>query len=672
MRLTIHHSLSPEGNTDLEALVGTPLHQIVAGFPSEQIWCGNEVLTPSHPAGSWPLLAGAMLSAHPRRASVAPAGRYLATISGPDAGVIIAIDRTTVIGRDPSVGAVPLRAVAHLVETPHVVALLRDDAVDAHHVTVSPTPHGSLRVRDNGTVNGTGIWRRRGERLVWDGSRRTATLRAGDVLAIGRSLLEARQGLPADPAVSDNANTASFASFAGSAAPVARRRLSPHGRIMGHVSGAMRMAGSLLLQTVSERGNLLRITGPPAPVAFLDPTQTRGWLGAIEIGGPYARELARAVILARGRRPPLPHHLDEPWLSWLPPALASDGPIHISGAPPRSDTHGWTVLTAESVRTTGCVDGVTFVAPVVRVNAATADILARSRAACGPEPAPRTIHWADAAALDARPAQSSPHRTVVAGVHADNPTAPWSLTLDPCLPHTLIAGAPGSGKTTLLATILGALALKNTPSELSLVILCAGTPGVLEAYLELPHVTRAASHIGQEEALRVVDSLDMRAPLTVIVVDDLAALGPGGRAVTGRLEALAHHAGQGRMHLVLTTHRPTAVLTPTLRAGMATGIALRTASAADSLEVTGIAAAAGIADDAPGLAYVRTGGRSERVQFALPYADRAPRVMRYGEAPVEPTTLAAAVRIAMLPTNPDREARAGRARIASSIPRTRQ
>lgn len=658
MRLTIHHSLSHDRDVDLEVLHGTPLHEIVAAFPSGQIWCGPEPLAPRHPAGTWPLLSGAVLSAQPRQPTVTPTGGFLAAFSGPDAGVVVPLNRTTVIGSAPTIGAVPRGAQADSAGSPHIVAVLRDDAVDPHHVTIAPLPNGSMRMKDRGSVNGSGIWRRRGDALVWAGSRRTATIRTGDVVAIGRSLLEVRQGLAPQPLT------------------VNREARGARGGILAELSRALQRATPLARALELGKGLMVHRRAVPTSTALPDPTRTGGWSGPLAIDGAHAKELARAVILARGRRPPHPRHLDEPWLSWLPPALSGDGPIRIGAvpapAPAESEAQAWTQLTAGDDGTTSCRNGVTVFAPILRVSADTADALARARAAIVPDPPARSIHWADAASLVARPSEREGCLTVVAGVEADQPLCPWEFTLDPGFPYTLIAGAPGSGKSTLLATLLGALAFAHQPSTLSLVVLCTGAPGVLEPYLNLPHVTHAASLLTPAESLQLVGSLPTSDSPTVIMVDDIDALGPGGRAVTSRLEALAQRAGPGSVHLVIATQRPTAVLTPTLRAGAATGIALRTACGSDSLEVTGIADAAEIPEGNPGMAFVRTSGRIVRVQFALPYSDRAARVRRCDEPLVAPTTLASAVLAGIHPTGSDRAGPPDLARTASSTRQTRQ
>lgn len=644
MRLTLHHSLTGHGDVDLEVTRGTPLAEIVAGLPAGPVWCGAEALGPTHASGRWPLLAGALLSGRPLLASVAPSALHLAAVAGPDAGVIIPVDAVTVIGSAPAPSPAPL------IEAAPRAAVVRDDAIDARHATMLPRSERELRVKDSGSVNGTGVWSVRGGVLSWRGRRRTATVRVGDVVQAGRTLFEVRWEPTPDIAIAEGSEptTSRFRLPAGNARSGILMAIT---RTMHHLAGSHRLAD--------------RAPGHDPPLAreFPDPTRTGGWTGPVTIAGVHAIGLARAVILARGRRPPDPMPFDEPWMSWLPPALMGDGAIRIGADAAAIHDNGWTVLTADEERTTSRIGSVTRTGPVLRVAADTADVLARSLAGSSPDPPPRMIRWADAAALRQRPrpAGDEPPLEVIAGVMVDEPAIPWTLALGPAARHTMIAGTQGSGKTTLLATIAGALAIELPPRELALVILCAGAPGALEPYLDLPHVRAAATHASPREALRLLSSLDTGATFTVIIADDVDALGPDGRAVTARLEDIAALSGSGFMHVALATRRPTAVLTPTLRAATGTAIALRTACASDSIEVTGIDAAAGLPIDARGMAYVRSAGRIARVQVALPLADRLPRV-RAWDAPVsESTTLADAARAAAGATSRDRPARCGQA-----------
>lgn len=634
MRLTIHHSLTrrgdtDHGDTDLEVTRGTTVREIVSEFGASQVWCGGVDLDQEHLAGEWPLVAGAILSAHPRRASIAPASLHLAAIAGPDTGVVIPIHAMTVIGSDTASGAV------------------RDDAMDGEHATVWATPEGTLRVRDHGSVNGTGTWALRRGALAWRGQRRLTTVSVGDVIAMGRTLLEARRGATAEGATSLGAIPRS------ATAEGHDHTVSDHGRVTTAPSESSDGAGwaATALARVRRRVRRTLVADDRARVrdatllsAFPDPTHHGGWSGPIAINGAHRVELARAVILARGRRPPLPMPLDEGWLSWLPPAIPSDGHIRIDPCQTAIDQVGWTFLTADEDHTTSRRGDVVTVGPVVRVLPDTADALARSRAGSFPDGPQRTVHWADAAALRPVPEGGNGTRQIVAGLRLDNPTVPWAISLDRGLPHTVIAGAPGSGKSTLLATVTGALAIELAPHELELVILCARAAGPLEPYLDLPHVRTAASHVRALAAIRILESLGEDAPLTVVVADDIDALGPDGRAVTAALEAIASRGGAGSVHVVMATSRPAAVLTPSLRAATATAIALRTECESDSIEVTGVGDSVGIPVEARGMAIARSGGRLQGVQVALPLADETPRVRRYGEPLPATRSLATAAR----------------------------
>ena len=151
MRITVDHSLTGSGDVDLDVTRGTALSEIVAECASRVVWCGTRRLDPTHPAGTVPLVSGAVLSALPARDRVDPASLHLAAGSGPDAGVIVSIDSPTALG-----SASP-------------AAIVRDAACDAHHATLTPTPRGGLRVRDEGSVNGTGVWVLRAGELRWRG-----------------------------------------------------------------------------------------------------------------------------------------------------------------------------------------------------------------------------------------------------------------------------------------------------------------------------------------------------------------------------------------------------------------------------------------------------------------------------------------------------------------------
>ncbi|NTV39260.1 MAG: hypothetical protein HGA51_04790, partial [Demequinaceae bacterium] len=302
MRLTIHRSLTRHGDVDLEVARGTPLHEVVAAFPAACVWCGDVMLEQEHEAGEWPLVAGAILSAHPRHGAVRPHALHLAAIAGPDAGITIPLESATIIGSAP----------------PSV--MVRDDAVDARHTTVSPANEGALRVKDDGSVNGTAVWSLRGDTLSWRGRRRATTIHVGDVIVIGHTLLEARR----EPVQADA--DAQRADGAPSLAPALRRVVSA---ARAATLTALADARAAITRLPGSWGTT-RPRGAPLLEGCPDPTRAAGWSDPIAVFGPHAVELARAVILARGRRPPHPPPFDETWMSWLPTALPDDGRIRIA------------------------------------------------------------------------------------------------------------------------------------------------------------------------------------------------------------------------------------------------------------------------------------------------------------------------------------------------------
>ena len=589
MRITVDESLSREGAIDLEVRAGTSAGEVLAEFGRADAWCGTTNLNDAHPAGRWPLVAGARLSAHPRPEYGTDVGLHLAAIAGPDAGVIIPIDGSVTIGSGTAFRAI------------------RDAAMDAAHASISASTTSSVRVRDLGTVNGTGTWSLRRGTLVWRGRRRSATVRIGDVIAAGLTLFELRMGCQAP---------------------------AGHAATGGGVDRASTPLGQRLADTLAVLGARLVRRETLDVVAALDATTPHGWSGDVTIQGDHAPDIARAVILSRGRRPPHPQTLVEPWLEWLPPAVQGDGAVRIGA---RAAPLGFSRIGEPAAITlTGASDhirvdagGHIAVAPLTRVRADTADALARAQAGRLADARAHEIRWADAAALDHDGAYPHAANGVLAGAWNGSPWTRWEVRLDADLPHALVAGMPGSGKTTCLATLASSLAATMTPDELDLVIVCPGSPGPLGACLDMPHVRVAAIDASADEAIRVLSSASVGPRLTVVIADDLHAYGAGGRAVADACERLTKEAN---MRLILATTRPAAVLSPRLRAAMTTTVALRAASDADSEDVVGIADAASIPPERPGVALVRTRGQVRHALVALPIADPLPAVLRHGHA----------------------------------------
>jgi S-DNA-T family DNA segregation ATPase FtsK/SpoIIIE len=219
----------------------------------------------------------------------------------------------------------------------------------------------------------------------------------------------------------------------------------------------------------------------------------------------------------------------------------------------------------------------------------------------------------------------------VLGVAASGPLA---IDLARDGPHALVAGTTGSGKSELLRCLLGALAARHAPDEVTFVLIdykggatfaeCAGLPHTVGVVTDLDPLLAARalqaldSELDRRErlfaAVGCADVVGYRRragealPRLVIVVDEFAELaGELGDFVTG-LITIARRGRSLGVHLVLATQRPGGVVSPEIRANTAIRIALRMSDPDESLDVIDSAAAARISRHTPGRAYVRIGG----------------------------------------------------------------
>lgn len=591
VRLTIDRSLTDTHDVDLEAAIGTSLAEVVDGVTSKRAWCGSTLLDPSHQVGTYPLVHGARLRDGPGPHTAALPGWHLAAIAGPDAGALIGVDAPVTVGSAQGPCGI------------------RDDAMDAAHLRVAPTRGGAIACRDLASTNGTGWWRRDGERWWWWGFRRRFTAHEGDILSVGNTALQVRRGDgPPGPGL-------------------ARPAL-----VVGRVRAA------------------LPWTPTPAWDGLPDPTTVAAWTGPVTIAGPHAHAAARAVILARGRRPPAPAPFDEDWLRWLPAARASDGQIRcVSSAPgPEQaslDAH------ATQCRVPGTVD--TAPRLPIAVSQHRADDVARRLASTAAVAWPHAVRWADVDRPRTQSRQMAPLSVALGAVCAPR-MEPWLVTLDERTPHLLVAGAPRSGASTLLATLVGGLTYHYDPQRLSVVLIGSGTDGPLAPCGGIPHVrvvapradgdeavvaleAAAAQARWRREALHASGKPDWRAweassqapARLLVVIDDFDLTAGRSRVAAATLEALANSSVFVGVHVALATHRPAGAITPVLRASCAHTVALQCASESDSLGVIGVTDAA-ILGDVPGRALAGRPGQREMVQVAQPAAETSPRVHRVG------------------------------------------
>ena len=227
------------------------------------------------------------------------------------------------------------------------------------------------------------------------------------------------------------------------------------------------------------------------------------------------------------------------------------------------------------------------------------------------------------------------------------------LDLDRDGPHLLVAGTTGSGKSELLLALVAALAATRPPSDVTFLLVDYKGGAAFAGCAELPHTLGVVTDLDdaltrrvltsldseirrRERLLAAVDARDLAAyraagealPRLIIVVDEFATLADEVRGFVPGLVSIAQRGRSLGMHLVLATQRPAGVVTRDIRANTGTRIALRTTSAADSLDVVDTDLAARLDARRPGRAVLRTGAttrlfQAARVTGAAPLEDPA-------------------------------------------------
>ena len=231
-------------------------------------------------------------------------------------------------------------------------------------------------------------------------------------------------------------------------------------------------------------------------------------------------------------------------------------------------------------------------------------------------------------------------------------------------PHALVGGTTGSGKSEFLQSWILGLAVDNSPSRVTFLLVDYKGGAAFADCVELPHCVGLVTDLGPHLVRRALASLDAELrhreqvlhdhrakdlvelerrnepgcpPSLVIVVDEFAALV---NEVPEFVDGVVNIAQRGRslgLHLVLATQRPSGVIKDNLRANTNLRIALRMADDGDSDDVIGTSQAAMFDPDIPGRAIVKSGpGRVTAFQAAYSGGHFAGRAAR---RPIEVSTL---------------------------------
>lgn len=206
-------------------------------------------------------------------------------------------------------------------------------------------------------------------------------------------------------------------------------------------------------------------------------------------------------------------------------------------------------------------------------------------------------------------------------------------------PHGLVAGTTGSGKSELLRTLVVSLALHHPPDRVSFLLVDYKGGATFRSVAELPHVVGVVSDLGPTGARRAITSLraeirrrehlvaetdgtdldclgDSAPPALVVVVDEFATLAHELPDVLGDLLDVAQRGRSLGIHLLLSTQRPSGVVTDAVRANLSMRFALRVADEDDSRDVVDGPEAAHLPTDAAGRAFLRL-GPTERLQLQV-------------------------------------------------------
>ncbi|MFJ5954978.1 FtsK/SpoIIIE domain-containing protein [Paenarthrobacter sp. NPDC092416] len=213
-------------------------------------------------------------------------------------------------------------------------------------------------------------------------------------------------------------------------------------------------------------------------------------------------------------------------------------------------------------------------------------------------------------------------------------------------PHLLVAGTTGSGKSELLRTLVTSLALSHSPDTITFMFIDFKGGSGLQPLAGLPHCVGFLTDLGSHQLDRALVSLrgevrrreeifaasgsadlasyrrsstpsDEVIPHLALVIDEFRMLVDEAPAALRELMRLAAIGRSLGIHLIMATQRPQGALTADIRANVTSSIALRVQTEMESMDIINSKAAAAIAVDTPGRAYLaRASNRPEEFQTA--------------------------------------------------------
>jgi S-DNA-T family DNA segregation ATPase FtsK/SpoIIIE len=240
-----------------------------------------------------------------------------------------------------------------------------------------------------------------------------------------------------------------------------------------------------------------------------------------------------------------------------------------------------------------------------------------------------------------------PPLTAVLGLSLEGDTFTLPF-MAPEVTHVLVAGMTGSGKTELMRSMLLSMAIFNRHTALNIALIDPKQRG-FGPLAELPHLMAPIVH-APDDAIELLESLveEMErrdredAPATpriVVAVDEISDLiTTGGKTVEKLLVRLAQRGREAGFHLIFSTQRPTADSIPSsIKANLPARLVGKVASAQESLNAAGIAAAGAESLVGSGDFIAIVGGRVRRFQAAYTGPADIRTIIDYLNTPVDPT-----------------------------------